>query len=276
MIDRFLNARSARIFATLVASLGLAACQTVQTTGGGAVGVERTQTMMVSAQQVEQASAQKYQEVIEEARAKGVLNRNAQQVARVRAITNRLIPHTAAFRPDAPRWAWEINVISSDELNAWCMAGGKMAINTGLIESLRLTDDEIAAVLGHEIAHALREHARERVSRAMATGLGVSVAGALLGLGEVGQDMMGSIARVTFELPHSRLHETEADRIGVELAARAGYDPRAAITLWDKMATRSAGAPPQWLSTHPGHANRQRELADAAARVMPLYETARR
>ena len=126
------------------------------------------------------------------------------------------------------------------------------------------------------IAHALREHARERVSKSMATGLGISVAGALLGVGQLGQDLMGQVAKVTFELPNSREHETEADRMGVELAARAGYDPRAAVTLWNKMAGQSAGAPPQWLSTHPSHATRQRDLAEYAARVIPLYEGARR
>lgn len=266
-----------RYFIIATAALGaLAGCQTVQTTGGGEVGVNRSQMMMVSAEEVEQASAKQYSEVIAEARKQGILNRDARQVERVRRITDRLIPHVAAFRKDALDWKWEINVIRSDELNAWCMAGGKMAIYSGLIEKLDLTDDEIAAVMGHEIAHALREHARERVSRSMATGLGVSVAGALLGAGQIGQDLMAQVARVTFELPHSRLHETEADRIGVELAARAGYDPRAAVSLWDKMAGRSAGGPPKWLSTHPAHAERQRELATASERVMPLYLAARR
>lgn len=264
------------LVAALIAAGVLGGCQSVQTTSGGEVGVNRSQMMMVSAEEVEQASAKQYSEVIAEASKKGVLNQNAAQVRRVRAITDRLVPQVAAFRPDATAWAWEINVIRSDDLNAWCMAGGKMAIYSGLIDSLKLTDDEIAAVLGHEIAHALREHARERVSRSMATGLGVSVAGALLGAGAVGQDLMGQVARVTFELPHSRLHETEADRMGVEIAARAGYDPRAAVTLWDKMASRSAGGPPKWLSTHPAHADRQRELAAASVQVMPLYQAARR
>ena len=259
-----------------LAGLLLVGCETVQTTSAGAVGVQRQQSMLVSASEMEQASAKMYAEIISEARQQNKLNRDPQQVARVRTITNRLIPQTAAFRADAPRWNWEINVLQSDDLNAWCMAGGKMAINSGLIEQLRLTDDEIAAVLGHEMAHALREHSREQASRGVLTGMGVSVAGALLGAGQAGQDLMSTVARVTFELPNSRLHEIEADRIGVELAARAGYDPRAAVTLWDKMSTRSAGAPPEWLSTHPAHANRKREITEAAQRVMPLYESARR
>lgn len=265
-----------RTLLALSAVLIATGCQTVQTTHGGVVGVDRTQMMMVSAQQVEQASAQQYDQVIAQARAKNALNRNPAQVARVRAITGRLIPQAVAFRPDAAGWNWEVNVLSLDQLNAWCMAGGKMAIYTGLIERMQLTDAEIAAVMGHEIAHALREHAREQISKSMATGLGLSVAGALLGVGQAGQDLMSMVSKVTFELPNSRLHEVEADRIGVELAARAGYDPRAAITLWEKMAAASDGAPPQWLSTHPDHANRQKDLAEYAARVMPLYEAAKR
>ena len=271
-----MNALVKKRIAGALAALAMVGCQTVQTTEGGAVGVDRSQTMLVSAQEVEQASAKQYQEVLAAARKNDALNRDAQQVARVRAIANRLIPQTAVFRPDAPGWQWEVNVLNSKELNAWVMAGGKVAIYSGLIEELKLTDAEIAAVMGHEIAHALREHSREQISRTAATGLGVSVAGALLGVGAAGQDLMGMVAKVTFELPYSRLHETESDRIGVELAARAGYDPRAAVTLWDKMSTRSAGAPPQWLSTHPGHANRQKDLANYAARVAPLYEAARR
>ncbi|ENO90169.1 M48 family metallopeptidase [Thauera linaloolentis] len=266
----------ASLLPAVLAATITVACQTVQTTQAGAVGVQRSQMMMVSAQEVEQASGKQYQEMLNEARKKNALNRDAATVQRVRRIVARLTPHTGVFRSDAPAWKWEVNVFSSDELNAWCMAGGKMAIYTGLIDRLKLSDDEIAAVMGHEIAHALREHARERISKSMATGIGLSVAGAVLGVGQVGQDLMGKVAQVTFELPNSREHETEADRMGVELAARAGYDPRAAVTLWDKMATQSSGAPPQWLSTHPSHASRQRDLADYASKVMPLYQAARR
>ena len=264
------------VLPALLAALVSVACQTVQTTQAGAVGVQRSQLMMVSAQEVEQASSKQYDEMMAEARKNKALNRDPASVQRVRRIVSRLAQQSGVFRPDAPAWQWEVNVLSSKELNAWCMAGGKMAIYTGLLDGLKLSDDEIAAVMGHEIAHALREHARERVSKSMATGLGISVAGALLGVGQAGQDLMGTVAKVSFELPNSREHETEADRIGVELAARAGYDPRAAVSLWNKMASQSAGAPPQWLSTHPSHANRQRDLAAYAARVMPLYQAARR
>ena len=265
-----------RKWALLAAAVTVVGCQNVQTTGSGAVGVSRGQAMMVSAAEVEQASAKQYSQVLLDARNKGVLNTDARLVSRVRGIAGRLIPQTGAFRADAPGWDWEVNVITSNELNAWCMAGGKIAFYTGLITRLRLSDDEIAAVMGHEIAHALREHARERVSQAMMTNLGVSVISAALGTGQAGADLMGTVAKVSFQLPNSRLHETEADSMGVELAARAGYDPRAAVGLWQKMAAQSKGAPPEWLSTHPSHTTRQQDLARDAARVMPIYQANRR
>ncbi len=271
MTMRWLRALSLVAAATLAVG-----CQTVQTTNSGAVGVTRGQSMLVSAQAIEAASAKQYQQVLQEAKAKGELNRDAKQVQRVRRIAARLIPHTAAFRPDALKWRWEVNVITSDQLNAWCMAGGKIAFYSGLINKLTLTDAEIAAVMGHEIAHALREHSRERASRQMVTSIGLSVLSAAVGLGQGGADLMGAVAKVTFELPNSRLHETEADSVGVELAARAGYDPRAAVALWQKMAKQSNGAPPQWLSTHPSYATRQQELARDAQRVMPLYQAAQK
>jgi len=262
---------------TVVAMAGLTfGCSTVQTTQSGTVGVTRGQNMLVSAKEIEQASAQAYGQVLQEARSKGLLNRDAKQVQRVRRVAARLIPHTAAFRPDAVKWNWEVNVITSDQLNAWCMAGGKIAFYTGLIEKLALTDDEIAAVMGHEIAHALREHSRERASQAMVTNIGLSVISAVTGVGQGGASLMGAVAKVTFELPNSRLHETEADSVGVELAARAGYDPRAAVGLWQKMAKASSGAPPQFLSTHPSYSTRQEDLARDAQRVMPLYQAAKK
>ena len=258
----------------LVAAAALSACTTVHTTKSGAVGVDRGQAMLVSSAEIEQASAQQYQQVIAAAKEKNALNRDARQLRRVRTIADRLIPQSTVFRPDAAKWQWEVNVLASDQLNAWCMAGGKIAFYSGLIDKLELTDDEIAAVMGHEIAHALREHSRERVSRSMATGMGVAIVSAALGIGQLGNDLMGSLARVTFELPNSRLHETEADRMGVELAARAGYDPHAAARLWQKMAKVSKGSPPQFLSTHPSNENRQRDLTRYAERVMPLYREA--
>jgi predicted Zn-dependent protease len=156
------------------------------------------------------------------------------------------------------------------------MPGGKMAVYTGLIEKLKVTDDELAAVMGHEIAHALREHGRERASQAYAQAIGIQVIGAAVGLGGSQMQIAQIITDVTINLPNSREHEVEADRIGVELAARAGYDPRAAVTLWQKMGQAGGAAPPQFLSTHPSPQNRQNDLAAYAARVMPLYESARK
>jgi predicted Zn-dependent protease len=259
-----------------LATAAFGGCQTVDTTQPGTVGVDRDQRMMLSSAEVNKAADQAYQQTLKEAAKKGALNRNAAQVARVRAIAQRLIPATASFRPDAPRWAWEVNVISSNEVNAWCMPGGKLAVYTGLIDKLRVTDEELAAVMGHEIAHALREHGRERASQQAAQNAVIGIGAALLGIGDAGAGLVNIVADVTIGLPYSREFEVEADRIGVELAARAGYDPRAAVTLWQKMEQAGGGAPPQFLSTHPSPQNRARDLTDYAARVMPLYEAARK
>ncbi|MES2561685.1 MAG: M48 family metallopeptidase [Pseudomonadota bacterium] len=253
-----------------------AACETVQTTQPGAVGVDRQQTFVVSDQEIAQAASQEYRKVIADAQAKGKLDRNGAQLQRVRTVMNRLIPHTSTFRPDALKWAWEIHVIDDPQLNAWAMPGGKMAVYSGLIDKLRLTDDELAAIMGHEIAHSLREHARERVSREMASGVALGVAGAVLGLGQLGQSLANAVAQVTFNLPHSRTHETEADRLGVELAARAGYEPHAAVSVWQKMLQAGGSGGPQFLSTHPSPESRLADLKVYADRVMPLYQQARR
>lgn len=258
-----------------IAAIVVAACQTVQTTQGGAVGVDRKQSMLLSSEQVNQAAAANYQSVLTDSRKKGSLNADPAQVERIRGIARRLIPQVGAFREDATKWQWEVNVIRSDELNAWCMPGGKIAFYSGIIDKLKLADDEAAAIMGHEMAHALREHARERASQAMAAGIGVQVVGAAAGLGDAGLQLTSLLAEYTFVRPNSRLHETEADRMGVELAARAGYDPRAAIRLWNKMSQVSGGQPPQWLCTHPSHESRIKDLENYAAKVMPLYEKSR-
>ena len=262
----------------LFAAMVLAACETVQTTQGGVVGVERRQSMssLVSSSQMDRSAAQAYRQVIAEAAKKNQLNRDPAEVARVRGIADRLIPSTAAFRADAPRWSWEINVITSPEVNAWCMPGGKIAVYSGLLTKLDPTDEELAAVMGHEIAHALREHGRERASEQVAQQLGISVLSAALGLGDQGAQLTQTLLDVTLSLPHSRTHETEADRIGVELAARSGYDPRAAVSLWQKMGKLGGGMPPEWMSTHPSDQTRTRDLQNYSERVMPLYEAVRR
>jgi predicted Zn-dependent protease len=258
-----------------VALLVLTACQSAPTTRSGAVGVERQQTMLLSSAEVDRGAAQAYRQEMAAAQRAGRLNRDPQQVARVRRIAARLIAQTGAFRADAPGWAWETNVVTSKEVNAWCMPGGKMAVYTGLIDRLKPTDDELAAVMGHEIAHALREHGRERASQAMAAGIGLSILGAATGMSQGSMDLSSIIVDVTVMKPNSRQFETEADRIGVELAARAGYDPRAAISLWQKMRELGESQPPQFLSTHPSYDTRIADLQLYAARVMPLYERAR-
>jgi predicted Zn-dependent protease len=260
----------------LAVSAGLLGCQTVETTKEGTVGVDRQQRMLVSEQEVNASAQKQYAQMMAEAQKKNALDRDAAQVARVKAITSRLVPQTAAFRPDAQKWAWEVHVLSLNDVNAWCMPGGKMAMYSGLIEKLQATDDELAAVMGHEISHALREHSREAISRQMATQTAVGVAGAILGVGQLGTSLGNMVADVTLNLPNSRTNEVEADRIGVELAARAGYNPNAAITLWEKMAKLSSGGqPPKWLSTHPSHEDRINDLKVYAQKVMPLYTAAK-
>jgi predicted Zn-dependent protease len=264
------------LIAGMIAAACGTGCETVDTTQGGTVGVERHQRMMVSAEEVNSGAQKAYAQMMAEAQKKGALDRDPAQVARVRAITQRLVAQTGTFRPDAKGWPWEVHVLSIDEVNAWCMPAGKMAIYTGLISKLKVSDDEIAAVMGHEIAHALREHSREQISRQMGTQLGIGIVGALLGVGELGQSIAGTVADVTLNLPKSRTAEVEADRIGVELAARAGFDPRAAVTLWEKMQKASdGGGPPKFLSTHPSHEDRIRDLREYSARVMPLYQATR-
>ena len=258
-------------------SATLAGCETVNTTQPGAIGVDRKQVMspLVSEQELRQGAVTAYKEVLTKEQSKGALNADGALTNRVRAISKRVIPATAAFRSDAPGWAWEVNVIKSDQLNAWCMPGGKIAFYSGIIEKLQLNDDEIAAIMGHEIAHALREHGRERASEGAISQLGIAVVTTAAGGGRAAADMAQVAYGLAFSLPHSRLHETEADRIGVELSARSGYDPRAAIGLWQKMAKISGGKGPEFLSTHPSSDSRIKDLTDYAARVMPLYEKAR-
>lgn len=254
--------------------LAATACETVQTTQGGVVGVDREQRMAVPAEALEQAATQQYAELMAQERKKGTLNRNPAQVERVRNIVNRIIPQTVHFRTDAAKWNWEANVITSPEANAWAMPGGKIAVYTGLIDKLKLTDDELAAVIGHEVAHALREHSRERASeQAVASGV-ISIGSALLGIGDVGQKGAEFAYMGLIGLPNSRRHEVEADRVGIELAARAGYNPRAAVSLWQKMGELSGSEPLKFLSTHPAREDRLSDLNVYAQRVMPLYEQA--
>ncbi len=262
--------------AVTVVTLGLtASCQS--TTSGGSVGANRQQLLLVSSAQLEQVSAQAYNKMQAESAKKGTLNAEPALTRRVRAIASRITPQTRAFRADAPNWNWEVNVISSKELNAFCMPGGKIMFYSGLINRLNLTDDEIAIVMGHEIAHALREHSREQVSQAIAAQTAIGVGAALLGLGDTSASIANTAYEALIATRFSRVDETEADRIGLELSARAGYDPRAGVTLWQKMIRANEGAaPPEFLSTHPAGNRRIQEIESLLPTVMPLYQAARR
>lgn len=258
----------------------LAGCAT--TTQSGAVGVQRKQFMMLSEKQVERMSAQSYLQTLKEADKKKTLNTNPQQVERVRAISNRLIAQTGVFRPDAIHWKWEVNVQDSKEINAYCMPGGKIMVYTGLIEKLDATDDELAAVIGHEIAHALREHGRERMSQAYAQQIGLLGLAAVVGSqskdsnkAAMAVQTASIVTALALTLPNSREQERESDRIGLELAARAGYDPHAAVTLWQKMSVQSGPKPPEFLSTHPSDTSRIQDIESLIPTVMPLYEEAK-
>ncbi len=259
-----------KVLLALSVSLFGVGCQTVQTTQPGTVGITRTQSMAVSDQQINTASAQAYSKLVQEAGTKSQLNRDAAMNARVQEIARRLIAQTRVFREDASRWRWEVNVLQSDQVNAFCMAGGKIGIYSGIITKLQLTDSELAAVMGHEMAHALREHVREQVSLQYATqlpGILLAAVTGVQGLGQLG-DM---VSNVSLGLPRSRQAEAEADEIGVELAARAGYDPRAAISLWQKMNRMGGGRPPEFLSTHPSPESREQDLTVTSEKVMALY-----
>ena len=265
------------LLALAVAATSLTGCGTPQeTTKDNTVGVNRQQKFSVSSEAINAEASKAYSQVLAEARAKRVLDTNPAMVARVKRITNNLIAKTPAIRADAKTWPGEIHVITLDEMNAWCMPHGKMVIYSGLIDQLKLSDAEIAQVMGHEMAHALREHSREQVSRQQTTGIIAGVLGAVgeaYGISNASQ-ITGLTADIGFNLPFSRTHETEADLLGMELAARAGYNPDAAVTLWNKMQAANTGGTIEFLSSHPDPANRQAMLQANAAKVRPLYNAA--
>ena len=229
---------------------------------------------MVSAEQVNKAAAQQYSALKEAARDKGVLVANDDpRQQRLREIAARILPYAERHNADVAAWRWEVILVDSRQLNASCMPGGKITFYTGLIEQLKLTDDEIAIVMGHEIAHALLEHARERIAKGQLTSIGAVIIGELLGGGIATSALRtgGNLMTLKF----SRDDESEADIIGLDLSARAGYDPRAGISLWRKMGAAAKDAPPGWLSTHPAGDDRIAEIERYLPDVMPLYEAAR-
>jgi predicted Zn-dependent protease len=238
------------------------------------VGKESTFARLVPAEQVEQAATQQYAQMMRKAADQRALGPdNHPQVQRLRAIAQRIIPFTEAWNPRARQWRWEVNLLGSQDLNAFCMPGGKIAFFYGILAQLQLSDDEVAAIMGHEVAHALREHARERMGKTAATRIGASVLSAFLGLGGTG-DALLNMGSQLLTLKFSREDESEADIVGMELAARAGYDPQAGVTLWQKMLAANKGAPPQFLSTHPSGATRIQDIEAKLPKVAPLFAAA--
>lgn len=268
-----LRAHAARLCIALAASLAVPAGQAWAREGvdvGGQSGFAR----LVPAEQIEQAAAQQYQQIALEARKQNaLLPDNHPQVVRLRTIAKRIIPHSLSWNKRASQWQWQVIVVNSKELNAFCMPGGKIAFYTGILDQLKLTDDEVAMIMGHEVAHALREHARERIGKQSATRLGANMISGLLGLGGLGDALLNTGSQL-LTLTFSRQDESEADLVGMELAARAGYNPQAGVTLWQKMAAAAKGAPPQFLSTHPSSGTRIQDIQSNLPKVMPLFERA--
>lgn len=257
-----------RIALFALTAAALSACATSPT--------GRTQLMLVSEDQAISASRQAYVQNMGQLRSQGKLVSDPQLLGRVERITERLVAQAVAMRPATASWQWSVEVIDEPEtVNAWCMAGGRMALYTGLILKLDPTDDELAQVMGHEIAHALANHTAERMSIAMASQLGVVAVGVASDQPGRNMALAATAAQLAILLPNSRTAETEADRIGIELAAKAGYNPNAAATLWQKMGAVGGRNPPQFLSTHPAPGNRQQTLAQLAPQMEPYYRAAR-
>lgn len=264
-----------RMLSVLLVTLLLTAC--ASSTNRSVSGVKRSQLLLLPSSTVNKMSAQSYAQTLKTADGKHTLNADPQLLRRVQTISNRLIQQVGVFRPDAAKWTWEVNVEKNDQLNAYCMPGGKIMVFSGLADKLQATDDELAAVIGHEISHALREHGRERMSQAYIEQFGLQALAALIGgsAGSMAAQGASMGSQLFFSLPNGREQEREADRMGLELSARAGYNPKAAISLWQKMMLASKGAPPEFLSTHPSSENRIRDLESLMPKVMPLYEASR-
>jgi len=263
----------------LLAGTGTALCPTVSRAQDGVradVGSRSRFTGFISADEVEQAASAQYGQLKREASGKALLaSENSPQLVRLRAISQRIIPFAAPWNARAAKWRWEVILIHKKDLNAFCMPGGKIAFFDGLLTRLQLGDDEVAVILGHEMAHALREHARERMGKTAATRVGAGLISALFGLGNLG-DAALNVGAQLLTLKFSREDESEADLIGLDLAARAGYDPRAGVTLWQKMMKAAESAPPEFISTHPANPSRIRDIEAALPKVQPLYAAAPR
>lgn len=274
MTFRFFPSASGPIVG-MVLCLGVVIAASAQSRDGVNVGGNSAFSKLVSAEQVEQGAAQQYAQMLAQARAKDALaGPDNPQVRRLRAIATRIIPFANDWNDRAKGWKWEVNLIGANQINAFCMPGGKIAFYSGILNELKLTDDEVAMVMGHEIAHALREHARERMGKNAATGIGASLLSQIFGLGDIGQTVTQYGAQL-LTLKFGREDESEADLVGMELAARAGFNPRAGVSLWQKMGAANKGAPPEWLSTHPSGNARIAQIEANLPQVLPLYERAK-
>ena len=245
------------------------------------VGGNSAFSKLVPAESVERSATQQYAQLLQQADSQNALGpKDSAQVKRLRAIAQRIIPFAVVWNPRARDWQWEVNLIGSRQVNAFCMPGGKIAFYSGILSQLKLSDDEVAMVMGHEVAHALREHARKRMGKSAVTQgaarLGGAVVASVLGIDPRLTDAAARGGANLLTLEFSREDESEADLVGMELAARAGYDPRAGVTLWQKMGAANKNAPPQWLSTHPSGKSRIKEIEANLPKVLPLYERARR
>ena len=265
-----------RLFTGLLAGAAATAALPALAREGVEVGGNSKFTKLVSAEQVEAAAQQQYLQLRQEAGSKGALAPAGHpQQQRLQYIADRLIPHTHEWNPRARNWKWEVSLIGSKELNAFCMPGGKIAFYVGILQTLQLSDDEVAMIMGHEMAHALREHARERMGKQAATSGLIELGAAVFGLGGLARsaaDIGGQLLTLKF----GRQDESEADLVGMELAARSGYNPQAGVSLWQKMAEANKGAPPQFLSTHPSSSTRIQDIEANLPKVSPLYARAAR
>jgi Zn-dependent protease with chaperone function len=268
---------SRRVFLNqLGGGLGFTALLTGTAQAQVEVGQASSMRKLIPAETLEASARQQYRQTLGEADSKGALAPDDYpQLKRLRAIAARLIPYTTQWNPDARKWKWEVNLIGSKQINAWCMPGGKIAFYTGILDQLQLNDDEVAMIMGHEMAHALREHSRERLAKSRATSMGLSVASQLLGLGQMG-DVAANLGTQLLSLKYGRDDETEADLVGLEIAARGGFKPEASVQLWKKMLAATGGGKgqPSFLSTHPSGNNRIQELEANLPKVAQLYEQA--
>jgi len=269
---------SRRVFLNQLGGAGLGFTALLAGTAHAQVDVGKASGIrkLISAETLEASARQQYSQTLGEADSKRALATDDHpQLKRLRAIADKLIPFTAQWNPDSRKWKWEVNLIGSKQINAWCMPGGKIAFYTGILDQLQLNDDEVAMIMGHEMAHALREHSRERLAKSKATGMGLSVASQLLGLGQLG-DVAANLGTQLLTLKYGRDDETEADLVGLEIAARGGFKPEASVQLWKKMLAATGGGKgqPSFLSTHPSGNNRIQELEANLPKVAQLYEQA--